>query len=82
MLISLKFSFGHKDFHITDFITKCQLFKLINNENLNNVHDCHGNKNTEFDKSAIQTQQQFISSINFSIIFKIKSANFSIVNFR
>jgi len=39
-----------------------------NNENLNNVHGCHGNINTEFDKSAIQTQQKLFSSINFSII--------------
>jgi hypothetical protein len=29
---------------------------------------------TEFDKSAIQTQQKLFSSINFSIIFKNKSA--------
>jgi hypothetical protein len=36
---------------------------------------------TEFDKSAIQTQQKLFSSINFSIIFKIKSANFPIVNY-
>ena len=36
---------------------------------------------TQFDKSAIRTQQKFISSINFSIIFKIKSANFPIVNY-
>jgi hypothetical protein len=35
---------------------------------------------TEFDKSAIQTQEKN-SSINFSIIFKIKSANFPIVNY-
>jgi hypothetical protein len=27
---------------------------------------------TEFDKSAIRTQQKLFSSINFSIIFKIK----------
>ena len=36
---------------------------------------------TEFDKPAIQTQQKLFSSINFSIIFKIKSANFPIVNY-
>jgi hypothetical protein len=28
-----------------------------------------------------RTQQKLFSSINFSIIFKIKSANFSIVNY-
>ena len=36
---------------------------------------------TKFDKSAIQTQQKLFSSINFSIIFKIKSANFPLVNY-
>ena len=56
--------------------------KHIKNNRLQcNVHGFHGNKNTEFDKSAIRTQQKLFSSINFSIIFKIKSANFPIVNY-
>ena len=78
----LKFSFGHKDFHITDYITKCQVlnwwqWKL---KYKCNVHGCHGNKNTEFDKSANRTQQKLFSSIDFSIILKIKYANFPMVN--
>ena len=66
----LKYSFGRK--LITD-----------NNENLNtNVMSMVSMETkTQFDKSAIRTQQKFISSINFSIIFKIKSANFPIVNY-
>ena len=44
--------------------------KLITIKKLNNAHGCHGNINTEFDKSAIQTQQKLFSSINFSIILK------------
>ena len=40
--------------------------KLITMQNLNNVHGGHGNKNTEFNKSEIQTlafkSQSFLKS--------------------
>jgi hypothetical protein len=42
---------------------------------------CYHSNQIQYMRSFIITQQKLFSSINFSIIFKIKSANFPIVNY-
>jgi hypothetical protein len=64
----IKFSFGHKDFHITDFITKCQVLWKTK---------CMGQKTLFSKKYKEATHDYFLYVLDKCLLNGYKHASFT-----